>query len=512
MAEEDYPFDFESEDPTINSSVLTKKRKKVIGLDELLADFYKEKSKVVEKESKRAKGTKRKILHEEQDSKEASLAKLMKEMSGEEENSQWGIHLFQDQNSPPSPVSALKSCGLLKSFMNNELNSLVKLSSENGGSFIEGLLESGWLSKLLLTCGHVEESIAAWTFNLVLYSSKEKLRTSACDFWCAILSSEKELIKIDWFPSYSELRKALEVYGFLCLPNTGAANAHSSCRGPAQNIRSWIKFVTASCQVRSKWSVFSTSEAEELVEVIICFFLDRQLQGLSVLLYECTQAVINYFTDKEWEASCEKIAKSLACRVPKDLNCIRIVECISGVNDRSKHLRSAVAYQILIGFFDYKAAHDEVLRLLIAISLKDKNCDLFKMYIYLVLTENWLSSKKLLEDNPVLKEMYGLYLRNCSCQISSTDLRSFASKVFGRMHVVRSLVTNLMNFYMNVLWMRILWSLVILFRVASTYCSFILGNLCRPFWSCFAVRIFCLSTSKVIGTWCLPGSWVMAVF
>jgi hypothetical protein len=65
---------------------------------------------------------------------------------------------------------------------------------------------------------------------------------------------------------------------------------------------------------RNKQSIFSTSEAEELVEVIICLFLDRQLQGLVVLLYECMQSLINYFTDDEWKTSCNKIAKSLACR------------------------------------------------------------------------------------------------------------------------------------------------------------------------------------------------------
>lgn len=69
------------------------------------------------------------------------------------------------------------------------------------------------------------------------------------------------------------------------------------------------------------------------------------------------------------------------------------------------------------------------MRLLIAINVKEKGCDLFKMYIYLVLAENWLLVNQMLEHKPVINEMWGLYLRNCSCQISSTDLRSFASKV-----------------------------------------------------------------------------------
>ncbi len=45
------------------------------------------------------------------------------------------------------------------------------------------------------------------------------------------------------------------------------------------------------------------------------------------------------------------------CRVPRDLNCLRVVECISGVNTRSKLLRSAVAYQILLVCFDNKVAY-----------------------------------------------------------------------------------------------------------------------------------------------------------
>lgn len=77
-----------------------------------------------------------------------------------------------------------------------------------------------------------------------------------------------------------------------------------------------------------------------------------------------------------------------------------------------------------------QAADEEILRLLISINVKDKSCDLFKMYIYLVLTENWLFSNELLADKPVLNEMWNLYLRNCSCLIASTDLRSFASKVW----------------------------------------------------------------------------------
>ncbi|KAK9940019.1 hypothetical protein M0R45_016697 [Rubus argutus] len=431
-------LDFESEEPLLNPPA--KKRKKVIGLDDLLTDFYKEEGNLIEKAAKcaKAKARRNNDSDEEDQDKEASLCELVDtcenkiiEIGGKEDSFLWGICVFGDQKTPsPLAIPELKSCTMFQSFTDNKLNSEFEICTDNGDTLLEGLIVNGWLSKVVLARGHVEKSVAMWTFNLMVYSSKEKLRTSACDFWCAILSSENE-VKIDWFPSYSELKLALENYGFLFnSSNMEYVHSNSARQGPAQNIRAWIKYATTSCQVRSKTAIYLTSEAEELVEVIIYLFLDRQLQGLFVLLHECMQSAISYFTDNEWESSCEKIAKSIARRIPKDVNCLRIVECILGANSRSKLFRSAVAYQILLSCFDYKAQHEEeILNLLISINVKDKNCDFFKVYVYLVLTENWLLSNQLGEAKRVLNEMWRLYLRNCSCLIASTDLRSFASKV-----------------------------------------------------------------------------------
>lgn len=72
---------------------------------------------------------------------------------------------------------------------------------------------------------------------------------------------------------------------------------------------------------------------------------------------------------------------------------------------------------------------ESLLSSLMSINLKEKSCNLFKTYIFLVLAENWLFSSKLVEEKPVLKDMWAVFLRNCSCQISSTDLRPYASKV-----------------------------------------------------------------------------------
>ncbi|CAL5436149.1 unnamed protein product [Camellia sinensis] len=442
----DGPLDFESEDLLLKSPALTtRKRKKVIGLDDLVNDYLKE-NKKLEMKSKWAKAQKNYHSDEDEDKddREAKLSecveKCQKEMgqiSDEDENSIWGLQVFGNQKTrPPAVCHELGSCGLLQSFMNNEINSLVELDVEKGEVFLERLLVNGWLLKLVYTCGHVEKSIATWTFGLMLYSLEEVLSTSACDFWTAILSPTSEVgllqIKIDWLPNYSELKGALEIYGFILdSPSKFSSN---------------MEIVTVDFGLRSTYSILSTSEVEELVVLIINLFLDRQLVGLSVILYECMLSVINFFTDNEWNTSCETVAKSIACSgnnnhdkpivrpprmpVPRDMNCLRTVESISGVDARSKHLRHAVAFQILVACLDNKVTDAEViLRSLISINVKDKSCDLFKMYIFLVLTENWLLSNPMLEDKSVIYEMWGVYLRNCSCQITSTDLRSYASKV-----------------------------------------------------------------------------------
>lgn len=437
-------LDFELEDPLVFAppSASAKKSKKVIGLDDLLSDFYKEKGKRVEGAAKR----KRVLKHdsdEEDNAREATLShtldeyqKQMKEMGGEDEISHWGLRVFGVQKNPPAVLlPELGSCAIFQALRYSKLNSSVEVGQQES-EFLEGLLVNGWLPKLITLSGHLEMVLAEWTFHLLMYASEETLRISACNFWCDVLLGKSEEIsapiKIDWLPTYAELKRALAIYGYVFFSSeAGSVDADSKHAGPSLNIRAWIKFVAAACQVRSKWPMFSTSEAEELTEVLICLFLDRQLEGLSMLLYECLLSVISYFTHEEWSTSCKKVAKSLASRLSMDLNCLRAVECISGTDERSKCLRSEAAYQMLVKFLD-KVAEEEILNSLISINVKEKGCDLFRMYIYLVLAENWLLFNSSLEDKAVIRDMWGLYLRNCSCLITSTDLRSYAAKVRNR--------------------------------------------------------------------------------
>ncbi|XP_010510682.1 PREDICTED: uncharacterized protein LOC104786908 [Camelina sativa] len=442
----DGPLDFEDEDPLVNPPAITEKRKKAIGLDDLLSDFYKEKSKLIDKQNKKKRKVS-KVYDSDDDEEHGKVAMLsqcvdevhnqMNEIAGEEDYQEWGLYMFGYQKTPiPSPHVDLDSCFLLKEFMNNQLNLMVDLNVDEGTTFLEGLLVSGLLTRLILTCARVEKLICKWTFNTLLYSSKEDLRSSACDFWCSILLSQNEVngaapVEINWLPNYQELTEALDTYGFRINSSQDVelTETDSESQGPPQNIRAWLKLVTACCQIRCKNPIFSTSQVEQMAEILVLLLLDRGLVGLSLLLQDCLISVVGSFKDEEWVSSCRKIAISLASRVPQDMNCLRIVESVSGVDARNKYLRSSIANQILVVLLDHKDSDENLLSSLMSINVKEKGCNLFKTYIFVVLAENWLFSSKLVDEKPVLRDMWAVFLRNCSCQINSTDLRPYASKV-----------------------------------------------------------------------------------
>ena len=66
---------------------------------------------------------------------------------------------------------------------------------------------------------------------------------------------------------------------------------------------------------RNRCPVFSAVEAEKIVGSLVCLFLERQLLGLTMALHDCLISVISSFEEKEWNNSCENVAKSLADRL-----------------------------------------------------------------------------------------------------------------------------------------------------------------------------------------------------
>ncbi|KAL6506425.1 hypothetical protein OROGR_024606 [Orobanche gracilis] len=447
MADSYNPLDFEFEEPARLSPTPTKKKKKLIGLDDLLEDFQKEQKRLDEKEFKQKKI--RKVYDAEDEVDDATEAQLsecvdkcqkqINQIDGDEEMPFWGIQVFGEQEKlAHQECLGLKNTVLLQSFLKHKINSLVELHMEKGENFVEGLLVNGWLLHLVSASGSVENSIAKWTFNLMLYSSNVRLMEAACEFWCAIIKykTDSSNIKIDWLPRYSDLKRALRAYGFLLdspsklSTDIDMVHADSVTGGPPQNIRSWIKYAASCCQRRDANIIMSTQEAEDLLFIITSLFLDRQLVGLSMSLHESMLSVISFFSDEEWPDICKQVAKSLAHRLPCNINCLRVVESIMGVDIRSKQLRSDVAFRFLVTCLDDKV-HDaeEILRLLVSTNVKDKDCDLFQMYIYLNLAENWLMFDTILKDEAEIRELWGVCLRNCSCGITITDLRSYASNV-----------------------------------------------------------------------------------
>uniref|UniRef100_A0A7C9E1Y0 Uncharacterized protein n=1 Tax=Opuntia streptacantha TaxID=393608 RepID=A0A7C9E1Y0_OPUST len=455
--------DFEMDDSLLAPPpVSTNKRRKMIGLDDLFNEHKMEQERGKKRKSNGARARKVYASDNDDDTNETEhrltetlldFRKTIKEVDGQDDalneldredvNVSWGLQVFGTQRAPlPLAVPDLGGCMLLQSFGSNELSMVMAYNSDME-KFLKGLLLNGWLSKLIMNCRFLEESIAKWTFNLLVYSSDESLMTSACEFWCAILlcsKADEHALKIGWLPGFLEMNRALESFGMLShfLPGVGLSDGieesdhmDSACRGPPINVRVWIKFLNACCQLGNRCPVFSAVEAEKIVGSLVCLFLERQLLGLTMALHDCLISVISSFEEKEWNNSCENVAKSLADRVPRDPNCLRMIECISGVDARSKQLRSTVASDILRSCFDEEMTDTEdVLKSLISINLKVRSCDLFKIYIYLVLIENCLIFGG--KANPVVNELWRGFIWKCSSQIPNTDFRPCAQEIRSR--------------------------------------------------------------------------------
>ncbi|CAM8919875.1 unnamed protein product [Rhodiola kirilowii] len=443
MTNLDAPLDFEFDDTFARSPVTTKKRKKLIGLDDLLNDHYKEQSKSAQCKKKKKRKSYSSDEEEEanREAKEAKISEVLndassqyEEMKNEENALPWNVAVFGEQGDTSTSFSLnIENLKLTKSFAETGIDFLDP-NDFAGDAFFEGLLVNGWLTKMVSICGHVESALTKWVLDLMFYSVKEDVRSAACSFWCDVLLFENKIV-VDVMPSYPEFRKALEVYGYLWNSSGNTSCRSESVRdpencGPPQNIRAWIQLVTACCQVRWLAHPFLvTSEAEELIGTIISMFLDRRLVGLSTLLNDCLVSVISYSSDDNWHQSCERIAKHLSFRVPKDLNCLRLVECIPGANTQSNqktlkrpfNVRPFNALQITDA--------EGILNLLISTDVMEENCNLFKIYIYLGLTENWLLNVPALEHDKRNHQLWKEFLKKCSRIGTPSDWRSYASKV-----------------------------------------------------------------------------------
>jgi hypothetical protein len=60
--------------------------------------------------------------------------------------------------------------------------------------------------------------------------------------------------------------------------------------------------------------IFSPSEAEQLLVIVISLFLERELEGRLLILGDCLNSLISYFTMGEWESHCVMATESIAQR------------------------------------------------------------------------------------------------------------------------------------------------------------------------------------------------------
>lgn len=451
-------LDFEMEDlnspQALHKGPDRKKSANLIGLDELLHDHYQEKIKIVERESKKPRMYSSDSSDEEDDKRgkkrEEQLSEFVSECERQVHNiaatievAPWGERIFGSQNSSPRLlVPGVDVCPLLQKLSeNSELRLMTGLSAENGESFMVELLISGWLLNLILSRSHCDEFTVRWAFNLMAHSSTENVEMSACNFLCSIVLSGTEgsssFCTLDWVPTYDQIKETVQIYGYLedCMGDEQTLSEDKEdfeYDGPPENIRSWVKFVAACCRARKSRSILTTSEAENLAVMVTRFFLDRKLLCLSGILQECLSSIVNFFTDEEWLASSDIIAFSLSCSLPEtNSNCLKLVESLSGLDVRIKELQKKVALHLLLSCMGKKEFTDvkQIIDLLTSFNVRDKQTDFIRMYICLALADVWLWCNPLVNENSIALETWLHFLRGCSCQISSTDWRAYASKV-----------------------------------------------------------------------------------
>ncbi|CAL4932544.1 unnamed protein product [Urochloa decumbens] len=449
----DEPLDFEKEDDPLLPAPPPAKRKKVIGLDELLLDYFQTgKDKLRVKAANSGHGPRGYGSDDENRDVRENEIKFYKlcekceekdeELDARDDVAPWGQQIFGCQKDPSNLSDmGVENCHLLRSFCAGEHLGF-DLETQQGEGLLEGMLMDGWLLKFVQTGGSVEDSIASWALTKLLYSSNKKLQVSATDFWDSILSldeNDKLLVNVVYFPSYTVLKCAILSYGYLFeTPGTKAspsesATADSSDVGPPHNIIAWLRVVSACCKIRKVCCIFSPSEAEELLVIVISLLLDRGLEGLLLIMGECLNSLVSYFNTREWESSCVMVAESIAQRVTMDLNCLRIVDCITiitGTDERIKFLRSQLALQLLKISFGLKVGNvEKMLKLVTSINVKEKECNFFRLYVYLVLMDTLLFSNDSFRDKAMIIDTWRNYLRYCSTQIGLRNWRLYAPKV-----------------------------------------------------------------------------------
>ncbi|EMS53843.1 hypothetical protein TRIUR3_09134 [Triticum urartu] len=357
----DDPLDFEGDNDPLLTVRRPAKRKKVIELDDLVEDYFNSGKDELKASAAKSKGRPKGDNSDDEDKqvrkKEIDFCKFVEEC--EEKKSPSGLN-----------GTGVENCQLLQSFCGDKQLGF-DLEIERGEGFLEGMLINGWLLKLVLLYGSVEDSIASWVLT-----------------------------------------------------------KYTSDGGPPQNITAWLRVVSACCKIRKMHSIFSPSEAQDVLVIVISLFLDRRLEGLLLILGDCLNSLISYFNMSEWESSCLMVAESISKRVNMDLNCLRLVDCITGTNDRTKFLRSQLALQLLKNSFGLKVANVErILKSVTSINVKEKECNFFVLYVHIVLMDNLLFSSDAFRNKTAIIDAWRNFLRNCSTQIGCTDWRFYASKV-----------------------------------------------------------------------------------
>lgn len=427
------------------------KRSKALNIDDLLKDHYKEKSKRLDREVKRA----RIVMSESDDSdSEKSEQKTHTERQFEElvkcceqqvnaggatlEVPKWGEKLFHGQRheqcSAPLGLEGPVVQALLaaKEQIAKEFSAADK-DEQTAEALLSELLASGWLLSFRVK---LNNEMMCWIFRMMIFTSDKNLERSACDFLCHTLQIQSS--GCPWIPSYESILEIFKAYGYIgsLISNDQIMEETTEFEtGPPHNLGSFLRLLTMSFNKRHLHQAYSRADVESLAVLIASLSLDRSLLCFGILVQQCLNSILNSLTEDEWAISIERIAMSMTRNDRQVVNYLKLTHSLHSREVRMKSLQSLVALHFFCKISNEKVLSGGVWELLSVfrkIDVKRTVIDFVILYHQMSMADIWLWSNLDFKSDKGALESWLHFLKSCSFHISSSDWRPYATKVRNR--------------------------------------------------------------------------------
>eukprot|EP00250_Pteridium_aquilinum_P008387 c17906_g1_i1 orf=453-1886(-) len=423
------------------------KRSKALNIDDLLKDHYKDKSKKLDRETKRI----RTFVSDSEDSDDEEFEqKTRKEAQFEElveccekqvhaagatlEVLKWGERLFCGQRRKESPGCLRLENSVVQTLLAAKTQFTYKSGEsekdeQTAEAFVSEILASGWL---LSFKAKLDSEMMCWIFHTMIFTTDTNLERASCELLCYTL--ESDCIDYSWIPSYDSILEILKGYGYVGrqVSNSQIMKDNlDSKECPPRNLGSFLRFLMTSLRKRHLHQCYPREDVEKLAVLISSLSLDRSLLCFGILVQECLDSILNSLTENEWQISLPRIAISMAKVDRQVVNCLKLIRTLHSREVRMKSLQSLVALHSFAKVAKEEAVSGvwEMLSLFRKIDVKRTIVDFASLYYQMSMADIWLWSNPVLKSDSGALESWLHFLKSCSFQISSTDWRPYATKV-----------------------------------------------------------------------------------